>query len=126
MNRTKLILPEKMPTNFHEIQLWGKLRQEQISQAVLVTSDTILSFIKQQIEKGNWQAVDDFLHGKPMTKTGQILLKELRSKVLSNIMMRLGLRKIIAVGLVMVLLPFVLVKTAAEIRSKYRRRIEAA
>lgn len=103
-----------------ELLKWSKLQQEQLSQAILITKDTVLGFLKRQLEQGNMDAVKDMLHGKPMTKAGNFMLKELRSRVVHTLVMRLGLRKVLALGLAIILIPFILVKVAAEVVGKYK------
>lgn len=102
--------------------LWGRLRQEQLYDAFFITKDTILGFLKRQIEKGNWREVLEVLKGKPMTQAGRFILQELRDKVVSNLILRMGLRKVIALALAVVLMPLILAKVAGEVIGWMRNR----
>ncbi|MFD2999097.1 hypothetical protein ACFS7Z_01895 [Pontibacter toksunensis] len=113
--------PKNMPQRLHGLQIWGKLRQEQMSEAVSITKDTVTEFLKRQIERGDWKTVQEVLRGKPMTTAGKFLLEELRDSVVSKLIFRLGLRKVIAVGLVVVLLPLILAKVAGQLISKVKQ-----
>ncbi|WP_439882877.1 hypothetical protein ACSX1A_06855 [Pontibacter sp. MBLB2868] len=100
---------------FKRLQCGTQLRQRQISEAVLITKDSVLGYIKRQLEKGNWREVEEVVKGKPMTKAGKVLVTELRSRVVSNLMLRLGLRRVVAVGVAMLLIPLILAKVAGKI-----------
>lgn len=115
-------IPKNSEEKLRSLIQWGKLRQEQVSEALVLTKDTVLGFLKRQIEQGNWRAVLDVLKGKPMTQAGRYMLGELRSKVARKLIMRLGLRPIIATGLVVLLLPLVLAKVTGEVISWMRNR----
>lgn len=114
--------PKNSEEKLRSLLQWGKLRQEQVAEAFLLTKDTVLGFLKRQIEHGNWRAVLDVLKGKPMTQAGRYMLGELRSKVVRKLIMRMGLRPIIATGLVLVLLPIILAKVAGEVIGWMRNR----
>lgn len=103
-----------------DLMQWGQLKHEQISQIMLITKESVLGFLKRQLEKGNWKGVQDVLEGKPMTKTGKFLFMQLRDHVASNLIMRLGLRKVIAVGIAIVVLPLVLAKISGSLIGKFR------
>ena len=118
----RAFLPKHPDRTFQELMRWGRLRQEQLNEAVLVTKDTVLGFLRRQIEHGNWREVQEVLRGKPMTRAGRFLLGELRGRVVGNLIMRLGLRKVIAVALAFVLLPLILAAVAGEVMSKYKRQ----
>jgi hypothetical protein len=111
----RTFIPRDAPLRLQALQQWGKLRQEQLSEAVSVTTDTVTEFIKRQIERGDWKTVQDVLHGKPMTQAGTFLLQELRSNIASRLILKLGLRKVMAFGLALVLLPLILAKVAAKL-----------
>ncbi|PRY15706.1 hypothetical protein CLV24_102330 [Pontibacter ummariensis] len=99
-----------------------KLKQEQLSKAIFITKDSIISFLKRQVEQGNWQEVQEILKGKPMTEAGSFLVEELRDSVVSKLILRLGLRKFIAVGIALVLLPLLLARLSGELLFKLRKR----
>lgn len=88
------------------------MRQEQLNQAYSVTQDTVLNYLRHQIEQGNWREVQEVLRGKPMTRAGKFLFGELRNRVAGKLVMRLGLRKFVAAALVLVLLPIILAQLA--------------
>lgn len=114
-------IPRNTSQRLQQLQHWGRLRQEQVSQAYYLTKDTVLQFLRRQLERGNWREVQEVLRGKPMTKAGQFLYHELRDRVIGKLIMRLGLRKIIAVGLAMVLLPVILAQVAGELLRRIRQ-----
>ncbi len=114
--------PKNSEQKLRSLAQWGKLRQEQIAEAFMLTKDTVLDFLKRQIEHGNWRAVLDVLKGKPMTQAGRYMLGELRSKVVRKVILRMGLRPVIATVLVFVLLPIILAKVAGEVIGWMRKR----
>ncbi len=99
---------------------WGKLRQEQLSEAASITKDTIVDFIRRQAARGEWQEIQQVLRGKPMTKAARFMMKELRDKVVQKLIMRLGLRPIIAVAIAAVLLPLILAKFGGSLLNRVR------
>ena len=99
---------------------WGKIRQEQLTQAILITNESVVGFLKRQLQKGNWKAVQEVLEGKPMTKSGKFMLRELRNHVATNLIMRLGLRKIIAVSIAVIVLPLILAKLSGVVINKLK------
>ena len=103
-----------------ELLQWGRLKHEKLSQIFLITKDSVLGFLKRQLEKGNWKGVQDVLDGKPITKAGKFMFLQLRDHVASNLIMRLGLRKVIAVGIAIVILPLVLAKISGSLIGKIR------
>ena len=108
----------------HKLQLlmqWSKLRQEELREAVSLTKDTVTEFLKRQVERGNWNAVQEVLRGKPMTTAGKFLMEELRDNLVTKLIIRFGLRKVFAVGLAVVLLPLILAKVAGEIVRQVRQ-----
>ncbi|WP_347160395.1 hypothetical protein [Pontibacter chitinilyticus] len=115
-------LPKDPHLKLQALQHWSKLRQDQLSEAVLVTKDAVTGFIKRQLERGNWQQVEQLLKGKPMTKAAGLLFQELRGLVVSNLIIRLGLRRIIAVGLAGILIPFILAKVAQEVITRIKQQ----
>lgn len=115
-------IPKNADEKLRSLLQWGKLRQEQLSEAFLITKDTVLGFLRRQIEHGNCRAVLEVLKGKPMTRAGRYLLSELRSKAVRKLIMRMGLRPIIATTLVIVLLPIILAKVTGEVISWIRNR----
>lgn len=115
-------IPKNADVKLRSLLQWGKLRQEQLGEAFLITKDTVLGFLKRQIEHGNWRGVLEVLKGKPMTKAGRYMLSELRSKVVRKLIMRMGLRPIIAAALVIVLLPIILAKVTGEVIGWIRNR----
>jgi len=114
-------IPRNTSHRLQQLQHWGRLRQEQVGQAYYLTKDTVLHFLRRQLERGNWREVQEVLRGKPMTRAGQFLYHELRDRVVGKLIMRLGLRKIIAVGLAMVLLPIILAQVAGELLRRIRK-----
>jgi len=121
MIHMQTFIPKDTPLKLRQFTRWSRLRQEQLREAVAVSSDTLTEFLKRQLEKGNWDAVQDVLRGKPMTTAGKFLLQELRDNLLSRMILRLGLRKVIAAGLVVILLPLLLAKIAAEVAHQVRK-----
>ncbi|SIQ96871.1 hypothetical protein [Pontibacter lucknowensis] len=115
-------IPKNADEKLRSLLHWGKLRQEQLSEAFLITKDTVLGFLKRQIEHGNWSGVLEVLKGKPMTQAGRYMLGELRSKVVRKLIMRMGLRPVIATALVIVLLPIILAKVTGEVIGWIRNR----
>lgn len=113
-------LPRKAGLRLQKLQYWGRLRQEQMSQAFYITKDTVLQFLRHQMERGNWREVQEVLKGKPMTKAGRFVYHELRDRVIRKLILRLGLRKIIAAGLALVLLPVILAQVAGELFRRTR------
>ena len=101
-----------------ELLKWSKLRQEQLSQAILITKESVVEYLKRQLQKGNWEAVQDVLSGKPMTKAGKFMLRQLQDHVITNLIMRLGLRKVLAVGIAVIILPLILAKLSGLVISK--------
>lgn len=94
----------------------------QLREAILVTKDTVTGFMKRQAERGNWQDIEQVLKGKPMTKAGKFLLAELRGNIATNLILRLGLRRMIAVGLAAILLPLILAKITHEVIIRVKRQ----
>ncbi len=121
MSQMRNLLAQVPAPTFALLQRWGKIRQEQLNEAILVTKDTVTGFIKRQAESGNWATIEQVLKGKPMTVAGKFMLEELRGKVVGSLILRLGLRRIIAVGIAGVLLPFILAKVAQEVMSRIKK-----
>lgn len=103
-----------------QLQVWGKLGQEQVNEAILVTKDTVVDYLRRMLQRGHWREVKDILKGKPMTKTGRFILRELRQQVAGKLIMRLGMRKVIAVALALVLLPLILAQASGELIRKIK------
>lgn len=101
---------------------WARLRQEQVGEVIFVMKDTVLGFLKRQVERGKWREVMEVLKGKPLTQAGRFMLFELRDKVVRTLIIRMGLRKAIAVALAIVLLPIILAKVASEVIGWLRNR----
>lgn len=118
MIHMRTFFPKEAPQKLHDLLVWSRLQQEQLNVAVSLTKDTVTEFLKRQIESGNWKTVQEVLRGKPMTTAGKFLLEELRDNVISKLIMKLALRRVIAVGLAVVLLPLILAKVAGEIMRK--------
>ncbi|MEJ8756590.1 hypothetical protein WG947_06265 [Pontibacter sp. H259] len=114
-------LPANTQQRLSDLLRWGKIQQSQLSQAILVTNESVVGFLKRQLQKGNWRAVQDVLEGRPMTKAGKFMFTQLRDHVATNLMMRLGLRKVIAVGIAVIILPLILAKLSGEVVSKFRK-----
>ncbi len=112
--------PKVSQEKLESLARWAKLRQDQLRDAITITSDTVTDFLMRQLERGNWKAVQEVLKGKPMTKAGKFLLAELRNNLASKLILRLGMRKVVAVGFAMVLLPLILAKVAGHIMYKVR------
>lgn len=115
-------IPKNADEKLRSVLQWGRLRQEQIGEVILITKDTVIGFLKRQIERGNWREVMEVLKGKPMTQAGRFMLHELRDKIVRRLIVRLGLRPVIAAGLVLVLLPIILAKVAGEVIGWMRNR----
>lgn len=122
MIHMQAFIPKDADDKLKLLLQWGRLRQHQLSEAFFITKETILGFLKRQIEHGNWRAVLEVLKGKPMTQAGRFMLHELRDKVVRSLIIRMGLRKVIAVALAIVLIPLILVKVAGEVIGWMRRR----
>ena len=97
------------------------MRQAQLQEAASLMTDTVTDFLRRQMEKGNWETVREVLRGKPMTKAGKFLLEELRDNLVTKLIIKLGLRKVFAVGLVVVLLPLILAKVAGQVVHQFRK-----
>ena len=106
--------PVISPLKIQQLQRWSNLQQEQLSEAIYLTKDCVLGFLKRQLQKGHWKEVQEVLKGKPMTKAGKFFYNELRGKVVSTLMMRLGLRRIVAIGIALILVPVILATVAGE------------
>ncbi|MET3543243.1 hypothetical protein ABID22_003986 [Pontibacter aydingkolensis] len=113
--------PSISPLKLMQLQRWSNLRQEQLSDAIYITKDCVLGFLKRQLEKGNWKEVQDVLKGKPMTKAGKYFYNEMRGKVVSTLMLRLGLRRIVAISIALILVPIILAKVAGEAMSLVKK-----
>lgn len=122
MIHMQAFIPKNTDEKLKSLMQWGRLRQHQLSEAFIITKDTILSFLKRQIEHGNWRAVLEILKGKPMTQAGRFMLHELREKVVRSLIIRMGLRRVIAVALAIVLMPLILAKVAGELIDWMRNR----
>lgn len=122
MRNIKFILPHIEQLKKEELMRWTQLRQEQLAESIQITKDTILGFVKRQAEKGNWKEIEQVLKGKPMSKTAGFLANELKDRVVQNLILRMGLRRIIAVALALVLLPFILAKISGSLISKFRHK----
>jgi hypothetical protein len=120
MIHMRAFMPDNTQQRLNDLLRWGKLRQDQISQAILITNESVIGFLKRQLQKGKWRAVNDVLEGKPMTKAGKFMLSELRDHITTNLIMRLGLRKVIAVSIALVILPLVLAKLSGNVISKFK------
>jgi hypothetical protein len=112
--------PKVTSLQLKQLQQWTSLRQEQLSEAIAITNDSIVNFMKRQVEKGNWREVEEILKGKPLTTTGKFLYKELRGRVVSNLMLRLGLRRVVALAIALVLVPFIIAKLAGTLINKIK------
>jgi hypothetical protein len=110
--------PEMTSLKLKQLNTWTCLKHEQISESITVTKDAVTGFLKRQLEKGNLEAVKDVLKGKPMTRAGKFLMQELRGKVISSLMLRLGLRRMAAVAIAMLLLPLIIAKVSGQIIEK--------
>ena len=106
--------PSLSPLKLQQLKRCSNLQQEQLAEAIKITKDCVLGFLKRQLKKGHWKEVLDVLKGKPMTKAGKFFYNELRGKVVTTLMMRLGLRRFIAVGIAIVLVPLILATVAGE------------
>ncbi|WP_242928081.1 hypothetical protein [Pontibacter vulgaris] len=120
MIHMRAFLPKHPDMKLQELLQWSRLRQEQLSKAILITKDSVLDFLKRQLERGNWREVQEILKGKPMTRAGRFMMQQMRDNIVSNLIMRLGLRRIIAVGIAVVLIPLILAKVGGELMSKYK------
>lgn len=114
-------IPKVAPARMRAFARWSHMRQAQLQEAASVMTDTVTDFLRRQMEKGNWETVREVLRGKPMTKAGKFLLEELRDNLVTKLIIKLGLRKVFAVGLVMVLLPLILAKVAGEVVHQFRK-----
>ena len=112
-------LPGNTQQQLKELLQWGKVRQEQLSHAILITKDTVLGYLKRQLEKGNWHAVLDVLEGKPMTAKGKLLQDELHEHIASNLILQLHIRKVLAVSMAVVILPLILAKLSDIVLDKF-------
>jgi len=122
MIQIRTLLPKEPHLKLQALQHWSRLRQEQLREAIHVTKDVVIDFIKRQAARGNWQDIEQVLKGKPMTKAGRFLLAELRGKVISSLVLRRGLRQVIAVVLAAILLPLILAKVAHEVVIRVKRQ----
>ncbi len=99
---------------------WGKIRQEQLSHAILITKDTVLGYLKKQLQKGNWKDVLDVLEGKPMTVNGKLLQEELRNRIASNLILQLHIRHALAISMAVIILPLILSKLSGLVLGKIK------
>ncbi|MFD2516028.1 hypothetical protein ACFSRY_19300 [Pontibacter locisalis] len=114
-------LPHIPEMKLKQLQKWTKLRHEQLSEATSITTDSVVDFIKRQIVKGNWREVEEVLKGKPLTATGKLLFSEMRNRVIGTLMLRLGLRRVVALAIALILLPLILAKISGETISRLRK-----
>ncbi|MEJ8802375.1 hypothetical protein [Pontibacter sp. H249] len=106
--------PHISPLRLQQLRRWSNLKHEELAEAIYITKDCVLGFIKRQLEKGNWKEVLEVLKGKPMTKAGKYFYNEMRGNVVSTLMLKLGLRRIVAVGIAVILVPIILAMVAGE------------
>jgi hypothetical protein len=107
-------IPSIAPLKLHQLLRWSNLKHEQLGEAITITKDCILGFLKRQLEKGHLKEIQEILKGKPMTKAGTFFYRELQGKVVSSLMLRLGLRRVVAVGIALILVPVILSKVAGK------------
>jgi hypothetical protein len=86
------------------------LKGRQVIDAIKVTTEGLMEDLKAEIKKGNHREVIAFLGTNALLWGKSALLDNLTRKVAARLMLRLGLPGIIAAGVVMVLVPFVLLK----------------
>ncbi|MBF9253624.1 hypothetical protein I2I11_10000 [Pontibacter sp. 172403-2] len=122
MMQIRTFLPQEPHLKLQALQGWSRLRQDQLREAILVTRDAVTDFIKRQAARGDWAAIEQVLKGKPMTKAGRFLLTELRGQVVASLILRLGLRRVIAIGLAAILLPLILAKIAQQVITRVKRQ----
>jgi hypothetical protein len=120
MIHMRAFMPDSTQDRLNNLLRWGKIRQEQLTQAILITNESVVGFLKRQLQKGNWKAVQEVLEGKPMTRAGKIMFSQLRDHVATNLIMRLGLRKVIAIGIAVIVLPLILAKLSGMVISKFK------
>ena len=120
MIQIPLSLPRTSKQKLDMLLHWGKLRQEQLREAASITKDTIVDFIRRQAARGEWQEIQQVLRGKPMTRAARFMMKELRDKVVQKLIMRLGLRPVIAMAIAAVLLPLILAKFGGNLLNRLR------
>lgn len=113
-------IPDSTWVKLQRLQRRSGLHKAQLRQAYDVTKDTVLQYLRRQLMRGNWREVQEVLKGKPMTSTGKLLHREMRSLVVGKLIMRLGLRKITAAALALVLLPLIFSLGPAELLPKVR------
>lgn len=97
------------------------LKGRQIKEAVQVTTESVVQDLKIELNKGNYQEVISFLKTNSTVLGKTLILERLTSKLVSRLMLRLGLPGMLAAGVVTILLPFVL----ARLRKKAMEKKDA-
>ncbi|MBB6610285.1 hypothetical protein H7F15_04475 [Pontibacter sp. Tf4] len=113
-------LPGNTQQQLRGLLQWEKVRHDQLSQAILVTKDAVLGYLKRQLEKGNYSAVLDVLEGKPMTVSGKLLLHDLQDRIATNLILQLHIRKVLAISMAIIILPLILAKLSNLVIDKFR------
>ncbi|NEM98845.1 hypothetical protein [Pontibacter burrus] len=117
-------IPGNTQRQLKELLQWGKVRHEQLSHAILITKDSVLGYLKRQLQKGNFEAVLDVLEGKPMTSSGRALHHELQNHIADNLMLQLRIGKVLAVSMSIIILPLILAKLSDVVLDKFKEITE--
>ena len=88
------------------------LKGRQLAEAFQFTYDSVLNVLKEQLKRGNFQEVLAILKGRPMAIGKKLVKDQITGHVVKGLMMRFGLRKIVAVGIAALLIPIIIAKIA--------------
>jgi hypothetical protein len=94
------------------------LKGQQAVEAIRITTEEIIAYLKAEISKGNYNEVITLLAAKAIVFGKGALLDKITSRVASRLMLRLGLPGIIAAGVVAVLVPLVVMKLRKQAAEK--------
>lgn len=113
-------IPGNTQQQLRKLLQWGNVRHEQLSHAIQITKDTVLSYLKHQLEKGNYDAVTDVLEGKPMTTAGKQLHQNLQERIADNLVLQLRLCKVLSISMAVIILPLILAKLSGMVLCKFK------
>ena len=89
----------------------GKVKE--MTEAIKITRDSIVQVLRHELQEGRFHEVLAVLKGHMQAAPGQhLILNHIKDLVVHKLMMRLGLRKVMAVGIAAILIPLVLAKIA--------------
>lgn len=82
------------------------------------TTDSVMGVLRKEIQHGRWQEVLAVLKGNPQTQAGRTLYNVAKNVIIDKLVLRLGLRRIFALAIAVVLLPFILRKIYDEVKKR--------